>query len=733
MKQTLKNIRNSTSLNNLKKDRLSGQIATLLILVITGILIFTLVVANIGQISNYATNLSNAADAASLYLASQLGTRAYQYSASLMNSCDNPVKCCVKTGLASVILAIVVAIVAIVLTCLTGIGGAAFGALFSGTLTTTATMTIVAAGVIGGAIGGAVGGAIAGTGVLQGAIQGAMIGAAIGGGVAAGVSGGLSVAAEVSLANPGVLIATASYATVGAVLGVTLAAASSIYSAYAKDAMLGDAMAAAVKALNGLPDQDRYRESIFLQALSQTVDDPNKVQDTVDSDGDGNTEEYVPAFQVWWDNRIEVLKANSNVDPAGARDRIEAFLGTNNTPVAEFEDAINTFEGNRAWLEGFFQALEDAGYPVSFWAPGPGEEWEKAKQAYEKCVEDNNGDASKCTEPDPKNFTGYDQLDYFFDELADFKAEIENLRPYLSSQKQLDELVFSWENWVTAFYDPEADAPIPCSDAPEYCCQGCSAGDYWHIFEDMQTGQSGLTAWKDEIETTRGNLPPCIWGMNDPYTSTCTACGSGLSCSECLVTPPNPPCRDRLGEDRYGTIDIMNLNNDFKAARDIIQAFNDALENFQEASETFYNDMVNLMAQNPDLAALVGVGGYNPITYEWADSRCPEILEHPEKKCHSVSVELSDFKRPRTVRKKYGNWWSGKKCIELLYHTQTVGVTITRQNPANVAMGGSGQTKGVLGIWNPTYEGYEGKIERSSQAQYRGWAYNRGWVKIVGK
>jgi hypothetical protein len=179
---------------------------------------------------------------------------------------------------------------------------------------------------------------------------------------------------------------------------------------------------------------------------------------------------------------------------------------------------------------------------------------------------------------------------------------------------------------------------------------------------------------------------------------------------------------------------MMNLNNDFKTARDIIQAFNDALENFQGASETFYNDMVNLMAQDPDLAALVGVGGYNPITYEWADSRCPEILEHPEKKCHSVSVELGDFDIPHTIRKKYGNWWKGKTCIILMHHTETVGVNITRQNPANVAVGGSGQTKGVLGIWNPTYEGYEGKIERSSQAQYRGWAKPfKGWVKIVGK
>ncbi|MCX7767285.1 MAG: Tad domain-containing protein, partial [Candidatus Sumerlaeia bacterium] len=111
----LEDIRNLSSLNNLKKSNLSSQVATLLILIIAAMLIFVLIVANVGQVSNYATNLSNAADSASLFLASQIATKAYQLSMSLMQSCGRPHRCCQKTGLLSTLLSIIVAIIAIIL------------------------------------------------------------------------------------------------------------------------------------------------------------------------------------------------------------------------------------------------------------------------------------------------------------------------------------------------------------------------------------------------------------------------------------------------------------------------------------------------------------------------------------------------------------------------------------------------------------------------------------------
>ena len=99
------------------------------------------------------------------------------------------------------------------------------------------------------------------------------------------------------------------------------------------------AFSAAAKSTQNLPELDRYRENVFLQALSQTVDDPRDTKDVYeacikengknnkkcgtcqdkdgdgvmkcdpyDSDGDGNRNEPVPYFQYWWDRRMEVFR-----------------------------------------------------------------------------------------------------------------------------------------------------------------------------------------------------------------------------------------------------------------------------------------------------------------------------------------------------------------------------------------------------------------------------------------
>jgi len=55
-----------------------GQIATVILLAIVGLLIMTLMVANLGQASLAATNITNAADASALLLGSQLATKSHQ-------------------------------------------------------------------------------------------------------------------------------------------------------------------------------------------------------------------------------------------------------------------------------------------------------------------------------------------------------------------------------------------------------------------------------------------------------------------------------------------------------------------------------------------------------------------------------------------------------------------------------------------------------------------------------
>jgi len=673
-------------LNNLKKAKPFGQVATLLILIIAAILIFTLIVANIGQVSNYATNLSNAADSASMYFASQIGTKSTQLSESLQKSCKNPVKCCVKTGLLSTILAIIVAIIAIVVSFFTfGAPAVTFvGFLMGGSTTLGISGAIVAigAGIIGGAIGGAIGGGIAGTGALQGAIQGAAIGAAIGGGMALGAQAGLSVSLTgiPALGIPAsALPSLATSALIGAGLGATLAAASNIYTAYAKDAMIGDAMAAAVKALQGLPETDRIRESIYLQALSSTIDDPNKIADTYDSDGDGNTTEKVSNFQYCWDRRIVALKQGALQAYNQQQTVVTAFLRDANSPVQKFINAINQFLPylNRMEVEGsdgavieLLRTLENAGYPVSFWEPGPSAAELSAWKAW-----DPNACPS-CEPPNPP--AGYDEVDYAIDEVgSDFMDEIETLK-----EQTDDQLVYNWKAWVPWFYEPEGT-----SDSYYDSLDSLINGD-----NSSEPVRIGLNGWVNEIERIRQGLPECVLGPD-------------------FIT--NPPCRSYPSNPTFGTIDA-DLEDEFQNAKDVINNFIQSVQEFRQACAQFYQTMESLEGLVEFGTSSCGLSGTNPITYAWDDSRG----------AHSIQVTLSSYNMPVIVKKKYGNWLKGKKCMELRYYQQDLNAAIERQDPTDVNVG-------VLGKWNPSSGGH---IRRSSTAQYRGLARPAdAWVKVIAR
>lgn len=427
-----------TSLKNLSYARPSGQIATLLMLVMVGVLVMIMVTVNLGKVSNTATSLSNAADSAALYLASQLATKSTQ----LYQALDYKTEKCQKGGFMALFLAIIVAIIIVAIVIVSG-GAAAPGAFTMAACMKFAAdslLLLTAVGAAAGAAGGAAGGAIAGTGVLQGALQGAMIGAAIGSiassiGSAVSASqaaatvapaappaevgelgpldaaGGISEAdmatmptvgemggnlpqfanmgvADFSNAATGIEIYSASPATTAGATNAaeeamsakfaegattqemltagndaaiangadlhtaeliaqkalpavlkkimlksaasaamsTLGVGAKFYNESVDQKMTFAAISAAAKSTQNLPELDRYRENVFLQALSQTVDDPRDTKDAgvcqepkdgdgtmkcdpYDSDGDGNKKETVPYFQYWWDRRMEAFKS----------------------------------------------------------------------------------------------------------------------------------------------------------------------------------------------------------------------------------------------------------------------------------------------------------------------------------------------------------------------------------------------------------------------------------------
>lgn len=361
----MRQLRTLISVANLaaRKRGKRGQIATFLLLGLGVVLILALATANLGQFSLATTEASNTADSAVLLLGSQLATKANVHYQTL----GERIQKCKRTGFLGTLLAIVVAIAVTVLTwgvgAPIGMGFFAFAAQNLGLM--------MAVGAAGGFLGGAIGGAVVhGTlsGALTGGLHGAMTGAAIGGGissVAHGVAKAAATTAVNSLQGAGEMAALgagdvysaayanamAQYGAAAGVAGGSSAVGGSVYHGVTEQMKTEDSFTVAAKAISGLPERDQIRESVFLQAFSQTVKDPNLTDGTChwptpedaegivqvtgdpdDHDADGDRAEQIPCFRYWWDQRIVNLKAKF---PELQAD-IEAFL---NGPMTTFETA----------------------------------------------------------------------------------------------------------------------------------------------------------------------------------------------------------------------------------------------------------------------------------------------------------------------------------------------------------------------------------------------------------
>lgn len=522
-----------------------GQIATLLLILLVGILILALATANLGHVSATSITVANAADSSALSLGSQLSTQANVLCMSLGNGTECKTERCRRRGILAIVLAVVAAVIAIILVipsggtsaiALPGILAALHGAI---------ALTFV--GAVAGAVGGALGGAIAGTGVLKGAFQGASIGAAIGGGIGAfagsgstttaagaSVGKGATVSAEinsgglagmetnftattamkigdtvsVSLGGAGQVSATVVAATTapslsGAIIGGALAVGSGIANAVLEDMLTADAFAAAAKSISGLPDYDRYREGTFFHAFSQVVDDPNRVTDTPDSDRDDDRTEQVPAFQVWWDQRIKDLKAGFGATGGSVaqfltdtltpfREQSEIFRG-----VGQDEDQVlgrQEIEGQdgsavkvwRAILND--PAVNPTGPAIDFWEPGPDS---TALSAWADCEE--------CADQPPP--PGYDEVDATHTELQQLEDMITGLEQ--TAEQGMTE---SYESWLPMLYDPASDGDF--SDTLTLIANGGS-------------GTSGISGWISDTTAVRNQLRRCklAWASETQFSN----------------------------------------------------------------------------------------------------------------------------------------------------------------------------------------------------------------------
>lgn len=609
------------SLNNLRRHKASGQIATLLILVMVMVLVLILVTVNIGQLSLTTTNLANTVDSTCLYLASQLGTRSQLLSQAL----GYRVKICKRCG----VLGIIGGIIGVILAPFT------FG---------TSLWSFVGMGAAGGAIGGT----ISGVGPLQGAIQGASIGLAVAGGF--GVLGSIT---------EGV------YAWAGA---VGLTAATSLYNANVANQMTKRQMSAACEGLNGLETEDYIRESVFLMALSQTVDDPNTTGDTFDVDGDGDTGEKILAFQDWWFKRTSNVNALKTLISNFFNGKMKTF-----TDFAKTQYAPGGALARDGVVARLASALEDINtgswpfnnqlYNINFWKPG---------------ISSFNSQDDESVPLDAMDWVVIN-----FQEIVETAGALQNT--------SLDEVTANWKGWIRVFYrSAEAEAGVDDStiaDDPDEEDVDVVPVGYDERLQELLEGSDdiafpGLTAWREDIIKKWGELSDCEYGP----------------CDKAKKGPPeqicNPPCR--FNSSPYaGTIDESD-DDEFSPAIAAIERIIAEIAAFRVAIQEFYAAMQEA-AQHTGVDTTFG--GKNPITYTWKDSRGE----------YSVKVE-TQFTVPKIETIKRGPKLNRQICIRIRGYKGRPTVEITRSEPTNRPVG----KRGILGKWNP----FSGRIVRKSIGYY---------------
>lgn len=772
----IRGIRKTTSLRNLLTDSASGQIATLLTLAM--VIVLTIVVANVkvGGLAARTTTLANTADSSALLLASQLSTKAYQLWDSLKgdpNDGNGATKKCQKSSFLSMLIGAIFAIIVAVI-CIIFPPASVAGIPLVGM---KLMIFIIAMAASAGAIGGAVGAVASGTDILQGAAQGAAIGAAIGG-IACGVVGIMNPSFFATLPTAGLafmatefglIVPTVSYlsaATLWGAIGTgVFGLGSNIYTAVSAASALDKSLSQAAKALNGLPEKDSYREQVFLNALSQAVDDdPNLTssqyvdlsEDTdcdgekeyycMDKDLDGDKEncdphdanrngdknEAVSYFSYWWERRVKELKKvvpdrelmtndfvftdQSGIDGGSCAMTASRYngYGDGRQPLSDFRNsakAIFTVQGREVydgktfsfvWLPGSLyrrgltewrdylicsgcealpeaepaagtvvqvaEAMEGIGVNVSFYVPGL-----------------TTRIGSECADKDCLDEPYWDEMEAVIGELAGFADIVDALK-----EQDYQKLASTFDSWVRMFYDPDIYAGATLIQE--------NRDDYYDTLNALVNGEGefrGLKAWKDEIVSKKmaygNNFPQCEYELvgeeiiNAPCKVSGDCAGAG-----CVITTDSDADDDEFDK---STTAIDGIIADIGVYRDKAENYYESMNDAYSAMETDY-------------------GGRNPVIYKWADSRCPKDsgdLDGDEDReetlpCHSVSVEVSDFRVPWIKKKKSGGFLTKKICLILTDYSDGSGantwVTVSRADLASQAVGGT------LGSW--TYCGSGG-------------------------
>ena len=275
----------------------------------------------------------------------------------------------------------------------------------------------------------------------------------------------------------------------------------------------------------------------------------------------------------------------------------------------------------------------------------------------------------------------------------------------------------------------------------------------------------GLKAWKKEIKEGKKKLKNKINACGDiGYLDDDGACndycygryGDGSGCTTCYK---DVPCILDSG----GITTDSDADDEFEEALTAIDGLISNLESFQKSAKNYYNDMDAVYEKmNEKYGADFDFGGINPVTYRWTDSRCmggkdfeedaegnPDMTkicgqdtgdndgdgdkDEPDPacprmdtcdqdadgiteelyKCHSITVEVSQFKVPWVDNEESGGFLSKKSCAVLTDYCyknnddtsweceesyNALWVKITRTDLGN-------QMVGNIANWNPKGDG----------------------------
>lgn len=391
-----------------------------------------------------------------------------------------------------------------------------------------------------------------------------------------------------------------------------------------------------------LSNQMKFKEGVFLFAMTRVVDDPNLIIDEHDLDEDGLTDDKIPQFLEFYYNRLNSIKQRYTTPLSDALEIFKSKMQTFDEQTQDFKIYLNdTFIpllGN----------LENCGYALYFWEPGEASEGlpcrdvcsEAACQDYEEgCDAPEEEECVPCNScyEDYLDSLLTDEVDIIISDMDDFHRFAyggidESGEEYFGIYRQdIDKLLENISDWLPQLFDGSVD---PCTGL-------ANTDDYYDVLGKWDTF---ITGWVNELREIEGSVSGCI---DDPYSE----CHADSDDEDDVITPA---CCCLL-EGRVSPA-ITELN-----------AFQERIRDFQEEIYSLYTTENNL-SQEFDRTSKV---------YSWGDRF--QDREGAPIINHYVEVKLSNFAMPRikTYTKDH------KKCAELVNHSGRVWVEVSRYDESH--------------------------------------------------